>query len=454
MMENSNFKENIDKILDWIKELNSNTKVSIVETNLKSDDFWFFDKEKGVIRNRNDSFFEIIGIKGKIEDKEIEQPIILQKEIGYLGILCKKIDGITKYLMQAKIEPGNVNCVQISPTIQATKSNFTQKHGGNKPLYLEYFINANKYNIIADQIQSEQSSRFLGKRNRNMIIEIEEDIEVYPRFRWMTLNEIKQLMRYRNLVNMDTRTVISCLPLSSKKFFDIDPIYYKKINEKYRNSLENEQYSEEIVKVYHKINNYKMFSNFNFNIVPLNELNKWNISSKELSCKKSFPFKVIFCDIEIEGREVKKWTQPLFKSNGKALFGLIIAKDNDMIKILTKIQPEIGCFDMVELGPTVQREFGENFKGDNVVDKIFNIHLEKRKGVIFDSILSEEGGRFYHEENRNVIILIENNEIEGISEEYQWLSYKALMHMNMFNNSLNIQLRNLLSVIDLGDLNE
>ena len=55
--------------------------------------------------------------------------------------------------MQAKIEPGNINKIQLSPTIQATKSNFTQKHGGRKPNYLEYFLNAVDHEIIVDQIQ-------------------------------------------------------------------------------------------------------------------------------------------------------------------------------------------------------------------------------------------------------------------------------------------------------------
>ena len=75
--------------------------------------------------------------------------------------------------MQAKIEPGNVNKIQISPTIQATKSNFTQKHGGNKPKYLEYFLDNNNHKIIVDQIQSEQSSRFFKKRNNNWGLEFE-----------------------------------------------------------------------------------------------------------------------------------------------------------------------------------------------------------------------------------------------------------------------------------------
>ena len=80
----------------------------------------------------------------------------------------------------------------------------------------DYFINASRYKIVVDQIQSEQSSRFLGKRNRNIIIELDEkdDIEVLDSHDWMTLPQIKELMRENNLVNMDTRTVLSCLPFS------------------------------------------------------------------------------------------------------------------------------------------------------------------------------------------------------------------------------------------------
>ena len=58
----------------------------------------------------------------------------MKKRMEATGIICKKINGKLNLLMQAKIEPGNVNCVQISPTIQATKSNFTQVHGGKLPL--------------------------------------------------------------------------------------------------------------------------------------------------------------------------------------------------------------------------------------------------------------------------------------------------------------------------------
>ena len=130
----------LDELLTWIEARNQNLTVNIVPNRLSESSFWLYDEQTGRIRNRNHSFFEISGMKCG----EVEQPIILQNEIGYLGILAKEINGVLHFLMQAKIEPGNINKIQISPTIQATKSNFTQKHGGSKPAYLDYFVEADK----------------------------------------------------------------------------------------------------------------------------------------------------------------------------------------------------------------------------------------------------------------------------------------------------------------------
>ena len=88
--------------------------------------------------------------------------------------------------MQAKIEPGNINAVQLSPTLQATKSNYTQVHKGNLPNYLEYFLDdRTDVTVLLDQLQSEQGARFFKKRNRNIIIEVTSDIEVKEDFCWL-----------------------------------------------------------------------------------------------------------------------------------------------------------------------------------------------------------------------------------------------------------------------------
>jgi oxidase EvaA len=68
---------------------------------------------------------------------------------------------------------------------------------------------------------------------------------------------------------------------------------------------------------------------------------------------------------------------------------------------------------------------------------------------MIDVILSEEGGRFYHEQNNNVIIEIDPVELEVLPEEYIWVEYATLNYLVQVNNCLNIQLRNLLSLIKI-----
>ena len=142
-----------------------------------------------------------------------EQPIIFQKEIGYLGFIVKKFNGVLYFLVQAKIEPGNINGIQLSPTLQATNSNYTRKHGGRAPDYLNYFLNVDKENILFDNLQSEQGNRFFRKRNRN-IINVEEEIELKSNFKWMTFKQLKLLMQYDNVVNMCARSLISLIKFS------------------------------------------------------------------------------------------------------------------------------------------------------------------------------------------------------------------------------------------------
>ena len=434
-------------ILKWILERNKNTTVEINKINLSSCSPWFYDNNKGSIHNQNNSFFSIYGCR----NFNIEQPIILQDEIGYLGIICKEFNGVMHFLMQAKIEPGNINCVQISPTIQATKSNFTQKHGGNKPPYLDYFLNASQYEIVVDQIQSEQSSRFYKKRNRNIIIRVEEDIPILQNFCWMTLGQLKRLMREDNLVNMDTRTVLSCIPFSKLKLTEeeLKKLYDDFSNKALFRSIFVGDNKNHLPQIYQYINNQKMFLEDYTKLMPLKALTKWKMKDKELVCKEPYPFKVVFCDIMIDGREVKHWTQPLFEANGIATFGLICCEENGILKFLVHAKSEIGCFDTIELGPTIQKEAIEFETKEDVITKMFWSKLKDKNNILFDHLLSEEGGRFYHEQNRNVILKIKVEDIPLLPEDYFLVDYKTLNELIQVNNTVNIQLRNLLSLLEV-----
>jgi oxidase EvaA len=427
---------------EWIDELNRIVLVDIHKTTLKTTG-WFYDKNLGQIVNAKRSFFQIAGLRcGKIE-----QPIIIQDEIGYLGFLCKEIGGVLHFLTQAKIEPGNINKIQLSPTIQATRSNFTQQHGGAKPPYLSVFLNADKHTIIVDQIQSEQSSRFFKKRNRNIIVMLssDADVEENPRYKWLTLGQIKQLMRIDNLVNMDARTVLSCIPFY--KYSDALEDIADVSDPALARSVISGSQTEALPRIYRYINNYKMFNKEKPELIPLYSLQDWFYSKDEFKHKNKYPFKLIFCDITIDGREVKHWGQPLFEAQGKATFGLFTQVRNGVREFLVCARPEIGCMDLVELGPTVQIEASGIAQND--IEKQFLKLMQSKKNVLYDVILSEEGGRFYHEQNRNIIIEIDASKTSNPPAGYWWLTYHSLNKLTQINNILNIQLRNLLSLLEI-----
>ena len=452
ILKSSSIIRDIDEITSWVAEKNASLKVKIEKNKLSDSGAWFYDETAGEIRNAGGTFFQIRGLQQYRDGGLVlEQPVLIQDEIGYLGIICKKIDGVLHFLMQAKIEPGNVNKIQISPTIQATKSNFTQKHGGKKPAYLDYFLNAVPESIIVDQIQSEQSSRFLGKRNRNIIIYVDEEIEVLPSHRWLTLGTIKALMKIDNLVNMDTRTVLSCIPYSLEKMTAEELSEAEKLfsDKALFSSMFGENDHADFVRVMRYINNYKMLHSCENRIVPLHKMESWDFNDSGITHKTGYPFKVIFCDIEIEGREVTHWSQPLFEADGMAVFGLITADFDGKRKFLVQAKPEAGCYDSIELAPTVQLEAAIPESEYNAIDRLFFSLMEQGAKIRNNVILSEEGGRFYHEQNRNIVLDVAPRQVGELPAGYFWLDYKTLNQMVQYNNVLNIQLRNLLSLLEI-----
>ena len=79
---------------------------------------------------------------------------------------------------------------------------------------------------------------------------------------------------------------------------------------------------------------------------------------------------------------------------------------------------------------------------------VYNV-LKKKKGeVLFDVLQSEEGGRFFCEENRNIIIKTNIEELAKIlSENYMILDYEEIINMTRCGGIVNVQLRSLMSCL-------
>lgn len=115
---------------------------------------WGFDERTGNLCHASGRFFSVEGLEVREGGSVIwQQPIINQPEIGILGIVVKVFDGVLHCLMQAKMEPGNVNVLQLSPTVQATRSNYTRVHRGGGTPYLEHFVGPGRGEVLVDVLQ-------------------------------------------------------------------------------------------------------------------------------------------------------------------------------------------------------------------------------------------------------------------------------------------------------------
>lgn len=456
----------LQDFFEWIEKRRNAINVSIEHIRFDEMENWGFSVETSDLVHDSGKFFSIQGIQvetnwGKV--KKWSQPIINQPEIGFLAIISKKLNGILHFLMQAKIEPGNINYVQLSPTLQATKSNYTKVHKGKTPLYLEYFNGDKKCNkkIILDQLQSEQGARFIKKRNRNIIIEIEDDIEVYDDFCWLTLGQIKELLQYDNVVNMDSRTVISGIPFGNYPKEVID--FYKTYNYFNNNSssyelgmllssIENENHLHKREDIISWITELKSTYELEIKPIPLKDVKGWVKDEYSIYHNENKYFKVIPVRASIGNREVTSWTQPLIESAQEGIIAFIVKKINDVYHFLVQAKLEAGNFDIIELAPTVQCLTGNYRQGHNEYEVPFLDYilasLDSEERVKYNTYQSEEGGRFYREQNQNIIIEA-GDEFDAIDlpENYLWMSLNQLQTFIQYNNYLNIQARSLIAAL-------
>jgi dTDP-4-dehydro-6-deoxy-alpha-D-glucopyranose 2,3-dehydratase len=455
----------ISDILNWIRKRRESVEVVVEKIPLDQINNWNFQEKTGNIIHESGKFFSIVGVsvvtKWTTSDAW-NQPIISQPEVGILGILTKKINGILMFLMQAKIEPGNLNFVQISPTLQATKSNYTQVHKGNKPVFLEYFNGEKNVKFLLDQLQSEQGSRFFKKRNRNIIVEIgeQENVEVPDDFMWMSLGQIKNLMQYDNMINMDTRTVISSITFDFSNKKTLSDVTEIDSNFLINNLVSNSIFEKESqINSFHDITSWmtRLKSTYELHVkkIPLNIVNDWIYDEGVFRHQQNKYFSVIGVRSSIKNREVVSWDQPMIQPAQEGLIGFIAKPVSGTLYFLVQAKLEVGNFDIIELAPTVQCLTGNYRKGLNeysipFIDRILKASPES---ILYSAMQSEEGGRFYYEQNKNIIIVEGENYSPNIPDNYCWMSYGQILHFMQFNNNFNIAARSLISAISILDFN-
>jgi oxidase EvaA len=411
---------------------------------------WRFDPETGNLSHSSGRFFTIEGLHVRSDYGSVgewSQPVINQPEIGILGIIVKSFDGVPHCLMQAKMEPGNVNTLQLSPTVQATRSNYTRVHRGGRPRYLEYFTGPGRGRVLVDVLQSEQGSWFYRKHNRNMVVEVTGDLPLHEDFCWLPLRQVLDLLHADNLVNMDARTVLSCMPFAPPRADSGSRHAPPTFRRALARSLDRSAGAlHDLGEMLSWLTEEKTRHEVSTRLIPANRIVGWKRTAHEIAREDGKHFRLIAVNVEASNREVPSWRQPLLAPVARGIITFLAKAIEGVMHVLVHARVEPGFIDIVELGPTLQL-IQENYAGlpqPCYLDYVLGADPAR---IRFDAFLSEEGGRFFDAQNQYLVIEVEDDFPVRCPQDYRWVTLGQLSELLGHGHYLNVQARSLVACL-------
>jgi oxidase EvaA len=358
--------------------------------------------EHGEIVHRTGGFFSVVGVRVRSDLAAldgVEQPLILQPEIGILGFLLRRPGAGAELLVQAKAEPGNVGEVQLAPTVQATYSNYTRRHGGAPTVCLDYFTGGeSSARIVADSLQSEQGTRFLGKYNRNVTVAVagEGPDPATDAWRWIPAPLLFDQLHEDFAVNTDARSTLVCsdwraLSPEGRPFArwqDRNGFGEALLGSWRAGEVQAEHRGEAVLERLRAMRDEVRIENERR---PLGSLRGWSLDADGVRDGCEAGFDVRCFDVSCAGREVERWDQPLVASSREADAVLLVQRRRGVLHLLLRGSPEIGFRERVQFGPTAVAGLPLAGPGDLAAFCFCASDLATRACVR----QSDEGGRFH-----------------------------------------------------------
>lgn len=203
--------EEVRGILSWLADLKMFSELKSERlTNWNDTRSWRFTSN-GKLAHKEEKFFEVVGVSASIEGREIsswDQPLIKQYEHGISALLITQFEGNLYCLVQAKSESGSFDHLELAPTVQCIVGSY--KNAFSEIPYLNKIIKEIDCKTISHTLQSEEGGRFYREQNRNVISYTDSIFEInIPYYRWVRVKDLRSLIIYNNLLNIELRTLFS-----------------------------------------------------------------------------------------------------------------------------------------------------------------------------------------------------------------------------------------------------
>ena len=437
----------------WLDERRRACKLEVQAIRWCDSDSWRF--REGRLVHATGGFFAVVGVRSVANVPGLDaltRPIIDQPEIGILGFIVRRGPAGSEWLVQAKAEPGNIGGVQLAPSVQATRSNFTRLHGGAPTPYLETFTRPESGGRpVADSLQSEQGNRFLGKYNRNMTVLADGNGPApgCDDWRWTAAADLRAMLAVDFAVNTDARSVLFCsdwrlladgVPFGRwqggtgwgaglLESFAADPAH---------NDMQ----------VLDWLERRREAVALEVSAIPLDSMPDWVITADGIAGRADGVPLVQACAVKANSREVDHWDQPLVMSRREESVVQICQRRAGVLRFLLRASAELGFRERVQIGPAWQSD-------DQAADQAAAGQIEAALGQGTErhsTLQSDEGGRFFHSICRYRIVELPEEEVfEVAGHDYLWASLGQIYRLSRIKGVFSNEALSALSML-LADL--
>jgi oxidase EvaA len=320
-------------------------------------------------------------------------------------------------------------------------------HRGGRTRYLEYFAGPDRGRVLVDVLQSEQGSWFYRKHNRNMVVEVTGDLPLHEDFCWLPLRHVLDLLHRDNLVNMDARTVLSCMPFAfpgqGSGSRHAPPAFRRAL----ARSLDRSGGAlHDLTEILSWFTEERTRHEVSTELIGMNRIVGWKRTAHEIAREDGKHFRLIAVNVEATSREVPSWRQPLLAPVDRGIIAFLAKPIEGVMHVLVHARVEPGFIDIVELGPTVQ-VIPANYTGlpqPRYLDYVLGADLAR---IRFDAFLSEEGGRFFDAQNRYLVIEVADDFPVRCPHDYHWVTLGQLGELLRYGHYLNVQARSLVACL-------
>lgn len=184
----------------------------------------------------------------------------------------------------------------------------------------------------------------------------------------------------------------------------------------------------------------KRLSQLKIKRIPFIKSQEWIYDGKTTKHKTGRFFQIIGAQSVENGHIIET---PLIKQTEVGILGFLMRKTDNGTQLLMQAKTEPGNVGATQLAPTCQATASNIAQVHHGGKPYFaNWFTDKSKHVIYSSLQSEQGTRFYHKKNRNILIEIDHT--PAPDPFHRWYSFEDILNLVQENYLLNTDTRSVL----------